>query len=275
MQIIYLFGFLLIAGLIISILTSPIFWIIIGIAVLVIIITSINSIHEANQKAEQRAKEEKEYQELKNEALNDLGLSSWPVVSCIEKQVTVKSRQALTNYDIVKFFKENKPILIEAEGIINKKNNIAVILRTFLANNKYKSHIQYPRLQKQINEILKNTNAYRVKVKYISSAGNNLGEKVIIITQQDINKFKNNPSLLMTKEELNKQNKNILDEKQQEYYKKINNIITYANDNKDALIIKNFETQLDNLITELFDKVATNVKKSRLLIVKNGALLIT
>ena len=83
MQIIYLFGFLLIAGLIISILTSPIFWIIIGIAVLVIIITSINSIHEANQKAEQRAKEEKEYQELKNEALNDLELSSWPVFSCI------------------------------------------------------------------------------------------------------------------------------------------------------------------------------------------------
>lgn len=265
MQIIYLLGFILIAGLIGSILTSPIFWILIAITVIVLIISSINSIQEANQKAEQRAKEEKEYQELKNEALNALGLSSWPVVSCIEKQITVKSRQALTNYDTVKFFKENKPLLIEAEDIVNKKNNIAVILRAFLADNKYKSHIQYPMLQKQINQILKYTNEYRVKVKYISSAGNNLGEKVIIITQQDINKFKNNPSLLMTKEELNKQNKDILDKKQQEYYKKINSIITYANDNKDNLIIKKFETQLDNLIAKLFDNVVTKVKKIKII----------
>lgn len=253
MQGIYSLGFLLIAGLIILIITSPIFWIIIGIVILVIVVKSIKS-----------AQEEKEYQELKNEVLNDLGLSNWPVVSCIEKHVTVKSRQALTNYDIVKFFKENKPMLIEADRIVNKKNNIAAILRTFLTDNKYKSHIQYPRLQKQINEVLKNANAYKVKVQYISSAGNNLGEKVITITQQEIDKFKNNPSLLMTKEELKKQNKDILNKKQQEYYQKINDIITYANNNKDFLIIKNSENQLDNLIAKLFDMVVNNIKKIKL-----------
>lgn len=210
--------------------------------------------------------EEKEYQELKNQALNDLGLNSLPVVSHIEEQVTVKSRQALTDYDIVNFFKENKSMLVDAEDIVNKKNNIAAILCDFLTNNKYKSHTQYPKLQNQINEVLKYTNVvYRIKVQYISSAGNNLGEKVIIITQQDINELKNNPSLLMTKEELKKQNKDILDKKQQEYYKKINNVITYANDNKDFLIMKNSENQIDNLIAKLFNCVVNNINKIKVI----------
>jgi hypothetical protein len=265
MQYIYLIGFLIIIGLIIEILSDPITWVIIGIVIIAGIIALINFIQEEEQKAEQRAKEEKEYQELKNEVLNDLELRSWPVVSFVDRFVTVKSRQALTNYDITKFFKENKTMLIEVENVVNKKNSIAVTLRTFLTNNKYKSHTQYPRLQKQINEIIKDSNAYRIRVKYISSAGNNLGEKIITVTNDDINKFKNNPSLLITKEELKKQNKELLNKKQHEYYKKINDIITYANDNKNFLIIKNFENQLDNLMTQLFDKAVNGIRKIKVI----------
>lgn len=265
MQYIYLIGFLIIIGFIIQILSNPISWVIIGIVIIAGIIAHINSIQEEQQKAEQRVKDEKEYQELKNEVLNDLELRNWPVVSFVDKSVTVKSRQALTNYDITKFFKENKTMLIEVENVVNKKNSIAVTLRTFLTNNKYKSHTQYPRLQKQINEVIKDANAYRIRVKYISSAGNNLGEKIITVTNDDINKFKNNPSLLMTKEELKKQNKELLNKKQHEYYKKINDIITYANDNKDFLIIKNFENQLDNLMTQLFDRVVNGIRKIKVI----------
>jgi hypothetical protein len=217
------------------------------------------------EESETKIREEIEYQELKNEVLNDLELRSWLVVSFVDRFVTVKSRQALTNYDITKFFKENKTMLIEVENVVNKKNSIAVTLRTFLTNNKYKSHTQYPRLQKQINEIIKDANAYRIRVKYISSAGNNLGEKIITVTNDDINKFKNNPSLLITKEELKKQNKELLNKKQHEYYKKINDIITYANDNKDFLIIKNFENQLDNLMTQLFDKAVNGIRKIKVI----------
>lgn len=265
MQYIYLIGFLIIIGFIIQILSNPISWVIIGIVIIAGIIAYINSIQEEQQKAEQRAKDEKEYQELKNEVLNDLELRNWPVVSFVDKSVTVKSRQALTNYDITKFFKENKTMLIEVENVVNKKNSIAVTLRTFSTNNKYKSHTQYPRLQKQINEVIKDANAYRIRVKYISSAGNNLGEKIITVTNDDINKFKNNPSLLMTKEELKKQNKELLNKKQHEYYKKINDIITYANDNKDFLIIKNFENQLDNLMTQLFDRAVNGIRKIKVI----------
>ena len=41
-------------------------------------------------------------------------------------------------------------MLIDAEDIVNKKNNIDVILRNFLADNKYKSHTQYQKLKMQI-----------------------------------------------------------------------------------------------------------------------------
>ena len=254
----YIIIFLIIVGLIIEILSSPTFWVLTGIVITVIIIASIYVIRKEE-------KEEKEYQELKNEALNDLGLSSLPVVSFVDRYVTVKSRQALTNYDITKFFKENKSILIEVENVINKKDNIATILRTFLTNNKYKFHTQYLKFQKQINDILKNASEYRIKVKYISSAGNNLGEKIITVGRDDVNKFKNNPSLLITKEELKKQNKELFNKKQHEYYEKINDIITYANDNKDFLIIKTFENQLDNLMTQLFDRAVNSIKKIKII----------
>lgn len=74
MQYIYLIGFLTIMGFIIQILSNPISWVIIGIVIIAGIIAYINSIQEEQQKAEQRAKDEKEYQELKNEVLNDLEL---------------------------------------------------------------------------------------------------------------------------------------------------------------------------------------------------------
>ena len=284
MQYIILYTFLLIVGTIILNITNPIFRVIIGITTIIIIAACTNSIQEtekakqrnkeieekkrAEQKAkeiEQIAKEEKEYLELKNEILKELELNYLPNFSYTARQVTVKSRQALINYDIISFFRENKSMFIEAENLINKKHNIAVKLRTFLADNKYKSHNQYPKLQKQINESLKNTDAYRVEVYYISSAGNNLGEKVITITQQDINKIKDNPSLIMNKEDFKKQNQEIFNKKQHEYYEKINDIVTYANDNKDFLIIKNFENQLDILMTQLFDRVVNNIKKIKVI----------
>lgn len=276
MQYIYLIVFLIILGTIIEILSNPITWVIVIILIIAGVITSyVNSKQEEEQRAIQRAKDaerraeekakEKEYQELEKEVLKDLGLNYWPIFPYVARQVTVKSRLALENYDITKFFKDNNSMIDEVDNNLNKKNKIAIILRNFMADNKYKSHTQYPRLQNQIKEILKNTDAYRVKVHYVSSAGNNLGEKIITITQQEIVKFKDNPSLIMTKEELKKQNKEIFNKKQHEYYEKINDIITYANDNKDFLITKTFENQLDNLMTQLFDRVVNGIKKIKVI----------
>ena len=64
------------------------------------------------------------------------------------------------------------------------------ILKKFLEDNEYKSRPKYRQITRQIDVVLRNASAYRIKVQYISSAGNHLGEKVITLQQSSINKFK-------------------------------------------------------------------------------------
>lgn len=207
----------------------------------------------------------RKYEELEKEILQKLGFSSWNMVTYFDEYVAVKSRQALEKYDDVKFFKENKGKLMRAEEIIKKKNNIVDILKKFLEDNEYKSRPKYRQITRQIDVVLRNASAYRIKVQYISSAGNHLGEKVITLQQSSINKFKKDPSLLMGKGEYNKylkeQQKEALSKKQHEYYEKVNSIIDYANKNRDMLVIKGSQEKVDNLVIQLFDKTVNSIKK--------------
>lgn len=207
----------------------------------------------------------RKYEELEKEILQKLGFSSWNMVTYFDEYVAVKSRQALEKYDDVKFFKENKGKLTRAEEIIKKKNNIVDILKKFLEDNEYKSRPKYRQITRQIDVVLRNASTYRIKVQYISSAGNHLGEKVITLQQSSINKFKKDPSLLMGKGEYNKylkeQQKEALSKKQHEYYEKVNSIIDYANKNRDMLVIKGSQEKVDNLVIQLFDKTVNSIKK--------------
>ena len=205
------------------------------------------------------------YKELESEVLGKLGFSSWNIVSYFDAYVTVKSRQTLEKYDDIKFFKENKERLEQAEENISKKNDVVSTFSQFLENNDYKSRFLYKKIEKQIAEVLKNARAYRICVTYISSAGNKLGTKEIALRQYDIDRFKKNPSLLMSKSEYNKylkeQQKEALGQKQHEFYERVNKVIDYANDNKDALIIKGSQEKLDILIAQLFDRTVNSIKK--------------
>lgn len=208
---------------------------------------------------------EQKYRRLETEVLQELGFSNWNIIPYFDEYVTVKSRQTLQKYDDIKFFKENREKLVKAENIIKRKIDIATILKGFLENNEYKSRLQYRRLTKQIDTVLRNAGAYRISVNYISSAGNNLGVREIAVTQRGIDKFKKDPSLLMGKGEYNKylkeQQKEALSQKQHEYYENVNNIIDYANENKNSLVIKGSQEQLDSLIAQLFDRTVNSIKK--------------
>ncbi len=209
-----------------------------------------------------------QYKKLEKSVLSDLGFD-WEAISCfdsyIDEHVTVKSRQALEKYNEMKFFKENKKGLENAETAIEWKEEMAGILKEFLKNNKYKSHSQYKRLVKHINDFLKNAEAFRIEVRYISSAGNLLGSKEIIIDRRVIKRYKNDPSLLMGKGEYNKylrdQQKEELSQKQHEYYEAVNSIIDYANANRESLVIEGRKEELDGLIGQLFDRTIHNIKK--------------
>lgn len=212
-----------------------------------------------------RREEEIKYKELEANALRDLRFSSWNIVSYFEESVKVKSRQTLEKYDDIKFFKENKEKLAQAEKIIKRKNEVGRILTRFLDNNAYKGHNLYPRLERQIKTTIANTYAYRVIVRYITPAGKIGGQKEIEVNQSRIDTFNRDPSLLMSKGEYNKylkeQQKDALSQKHHKYYESVNNIIDFANENKAALIIKGGQEQLDNLIAQLFDRTVNSIKR--------------
>ena len=210
-----------------------------------------------------------QYKKLEAEILGKLGFYNWNIVSYFDESVTVKSRQTLEKYDDIKFFKENPEMLASAEKTIKQKNDVAATIRAFLENNEYKSRSQYNKVKKQIDMVLNNTGAFRIKVSYISSAGNNLGSKEICVGQYSIDRFKKDPSLLMGKGEYNKyikeQQKEALSQKQHEYYGRVNSIIDYANANRDSLVIKDSQKQLDSLIGQLFDRTVNSIKKIKAL----------
>ena len=207
----------------------------------------------------------KQYENLEAEALLSLGFSSWNIIPYIDEYVTVKSRQALEKYDDIKFFKENKEKLPSAEAMIQRKGEISSRLTQFLQSNELQSRPQYKKLKKQVEEVLNNAASYRIRVSYISSAGNNLGSKDIHVGQYRIDSFKKDPSLLMGKTEYNKflkeQQKEALAQKQHDFYNQVNAIIDYANNNRDSLIIKGSQEQLDSLIGQLFDRTVNSIKK--------------
>ena len=206
-----------------------------------------------------------QYRKLERTVLSELGFSDWNIVHYYDEIVTVKSRQTLEKYDSIKFFKENKEKLIRAENIVKRKNEVSTTLRKFLENNEYRSHLQYSKLTKQINTVLRAANGYRISINYTSPAGRKSAKKEIIVTLREINRFKEDPSLLMNKGEYNRlikeRQKEDLSNKHHEYYERVNGIIDYANEYRDSLVIKNSQKQLDDLMDQLYDRTVNSIKK--------------
>lgn len=210
-------------------------------------------------------KKEKQYKELEGKVLKKLGYPNWDFTSYYDDQIVVKSHQTLNKYDSVKFFKENAEKLSQAEKAVKKKNAVAKNLKSFLSNNEYKTDPQYYRIEAKLNNILRDAASYRICVSYISPAGRKSATKEIAMNQQEINRFREDPSLLMSKGEYNKllkeRQKEALDKKHHEYYDRVNRIIDYANENRDFLIIKNSQKQLDDLVAQLYDRTINSIKK--------------
>lgn len=210
-------------------------------------------------------KNEEMYRELENEVLSKLQFKSWNVVSYYDDTIIVKSRQTLEKYDYVKYFKENKSQLENAKVIVEKKTQIVINLKKFLRNNEFKENKKYPRIVCEIRKVIARANAYRILVKYISSAGNHLGTREILVRQQEINKLIDDPCLLMSKGEysqyIKERERAALNTKQHQYYEIINKIIDFAINNRSSLFLKGSVDQLDDLITNLYDRTIDSIKK--------------
>lgn len=207
----------------------------------------------------------KEIKELESSVLSQLGLSSWPSYENADYTITVKSRKALEKYDELSFFKEDSSRVDLVDGLLKDRAKIEIKLRNFLANNEFKNHKYYSYVVDKIKGILDKILCYKIRVQYISHAGNFLGSNLISLYENNINKYKENPGLLMTKGEYNKylkeQEKEKLSEKHQYFYSHVNYLVDYVNENKQFLILKGSEEKVDELMLKLFDRTVNGIKK--------------
>ena len=77
----------------------------------------------------------------------------------------------------------------------------------------------------------------------------------------------NDPTVLMGKGEYSKylreQNKELTAQKQHDYYTKVNQVIDLANENRELLVNKNHQAELDNLISKLLDRTVNAIKRTK------------
>lgn len=206
-----------------------------------------------------------EYRKLEEEVLAALGYENWDFVPRCDKEVVVKSRQTLEKYTQLKYFQENRGQLEHVKKAINRKKEIAQKITSFILAGQFKNRPQYEQIQNKLNIVLNRALTYRIKVKYISRAGNNLGQRELNVSEDFINNLLNNPALLMSKTEYNKlqkeQQKIELEVKQKEYYNKVNSIIDLAGRAADLAVIKGSKEKIDGQIERLYDRTVNSIKK--------------
>ena len=181
-----------------------------------------------------------------------------------DDQITVKSRQALDNYDDIKYLKESDRFE-DVKRVTREKADIRKSIKSFLKKNEFSQRPQYAYVAKQLNHYISLSDGFRVRIVYITSAGNNKGEKLISFTESRIRELEAHPEYLMTKGEYNKlvkqQEREELEEKKYSFYNQVNSIIDYANESKDSLVVKANVKKLDELIQQLFDRTINSIQK--------------
>ena len=181
-----------------------------------------------------------------------------------DDQIIVKSRQALDNYDDLKYIRESERFE-DVKKITAMKANIKKTITSFLGKNEFSQRPQYAYVAEQLKNYVSLADGYRVKTVYITSAGRYHGEKLILFSESRIREIEAHPECLMTKGEYNmllkQKEKEELEEKKHLYYDKVNSIIDFANESKDCLIVKSEAKKLDELIQQLFDRTIHSIQK--------------
>jgi HPt (histidine-containing phosphotransfer) domain-containing protein len=207
----------------------------------------------------------KQRKALMGEILDFLNLGNIDsLLKIYDDQVTVKSKKTLENYDNIKYLKEHEN-LDEVKHIVLMRQDIKRVIVEFLKWNEFMQRPQYKYVANWLNGYLPLAEGFRARIIYITSAGNNRGERLISFFAQDVKEFEQHPEYLMTKGEYNKmlkqQAKEELEEKKHDYYDKVNSIIDLVNDSKDGLIVKSKEKKLNELIQQLFDRTINSIQK--------------
>ena len=138
-----------------------------------------------------------------------------------DKEVIVKSRQALANYTDVKFFKDTDSFE-DVSRILENRKNIVEKIQVFLSGNAFADRPQYGAVRNVLMNYMQRIRDYRVLVAYVSAAGNRLDEKMLHIVPSRTEYLISHPEELMTKGEYNRflkqQSQDALEEKKHSLY---------------------------------------------------------
>ena len=178
--------------------------------------------------------------------------------------VTVGSQKGLENYTDIKYLKEHENFE-KVKVVVEAKDQISERLNSFITENKYGKDSQYIYVKDQLMSYMALAEGYRVNVIYKTAAGNYKGSKTLCINSRRIKELNRHPEYLMTKGEYNQllkqQNKENLDAKKKSLYERVNNILEYASESKETLVVKNKEKTIDELMQKLYDKTVNSIQK--------------
>lgn len=205
------------------------------------------------------------YSALEESMLKVIGYSGWKYNIMMDAQVSVKSSQAVSNYDDIKFFKEDSDRLPQAIARMKNKHSYENAIKRFLNKNDFNDYSLYKTFEDLMKKNLNYLHDYYVVVNYTSPAGKKSVTRTLITNSARITELDTDKSILMTKSEYNKyikeQEKALLEKKQNSFYERVNEIIDAANNNRDSLVIRDEADELDRLIASLFDRTVSNIKK--------------
>jgi hypothetical protein len=205
------------------------------------------------------------YKQFCNGAFRIIGISGWQFPQKCDAYAVLKSKQAVDNLDAIKFFKAEEGRLAAASRTMQLKRSYKNALQRFLDGEEYKKLAMYKTFERDVYKNSIYANKYYIVAHYSSPTGKSQTTKTIELSDIAIKELETDKSLLMSKSEYNRylkeQAKEELAEKQHDYYEDVNAIIDLVNENKDSLVIKSDEDELDKLIASLFDRTINSIKK--------------
>ena len=176
--------------------------------------------------------------------------------------VIVKSRQTLEKYNDSSFFKDHRNSFNQIRESLARMKQIAIQMKKFMATNALSGRKEYPFLKNYVtNNVLIRSKVYIIRVKYITTAGNNLANKDIKLDIKKLDDIEKNPELYMSKSEIREIEKLKVETKKKDEYLLVNEIIDKANELKDSLVTTNDKKKLDELISNLFDRTVNSIQR--------------
>lgn len=196
-------------------------------------------------------------QKLRNEIMAIVGVSDAEMKpNHFSYFVQVSSRAAMDKYDTLKFFKDHLEVFPVAKEHIESNKPRADKLAEVLKDKSYNLNKAFRGELEQLYADLAN---YRVLIRYETKK--NVWTRNLYISMEEIGQIVKEPYLLIGKTEYNRQMKQLLVDKQQKMYDRINRIIDTASESREHLILKGSQNRLDGLIDELFREAVPGVRK--------------